>query len=253
VHVALSALAAVVPALLLLWYFYKRDVYPEPRRVVLTTFLLGVGSVVPILLVAVPLDYWYKGASLAAAETGTGLANPLLYSLFMAFISAALIEEAFKFLVVISYSARDPAFDEPMDGIVYGATASLGFAMLENILYVLSFGWQVAILRAFTAVPGHAALGAIAGYYIGQAKFGKVRHGMLVRGFLYVWLLHGLYDFPLLYLGRLEEVGMPASDNTSVLLVGMALAVFLFEVIWALILVRRLRAEQLAGKSPAQA
>jgi RsiW-degrading membrane proteinase PrsW (M82 family) len=234
VPVAVSALAAVLPALLLLWYFYTRDVHPEPRGVVLTTFLLGVAAVVPILMVAMPLELW------------TPISDPLWYSLFTAFVIAALIEEFFKFLVVVFYCARHPAFDEPMDGIVYGATASLGFATLENILYVVSGGWQVAILRAFMAVPGHAATGAILGYYVGQWKFGPVKQGMLLRGFLYAWLLHGLYDFPLLYLGKLEEEGISFSETKSVLLVGMAFSVLLFQVFWAIGLVRYLRAQQLA-------
>jgi RsiW-degrading membrane proteinase PrsW (M82 family) len=58
-----------------------------------------------------------------------------------------------------------------MDGVVYGAVASLGFATLENILYVTPNGFAVAAARAFTAVPGHALLGVIMGYYVGRAKF----------------------------------------------------------------------------------
>ena len=83
-------------------------------------------------------------------------------------------EETFKYLVLTRYSARHRAFDEPMDGIVYGAVASLGFAALENLLYVGSGDLGTAVARAATAVPGHAFTGAIMGYYVGQARFGPL-------------------------------------------------------------------------------
>jgi RsiW-degrading membrane proteinase PrsW (M82 family) len=244
VHLVLSILAAVVPALLLLWYFYARDVYREPRRVVLLTFLLGIVVIFPVVGIENWLGNWYVTTRSVMTANGVQVINPLFLSLFTAFVIAALTEELFKFLVVRFYSARRRAFDEPMDGIVYGATASLGFALLENVMYVLAGGWHVALLRAFTAVPAHAAWGAILGYHVGQAKFGAAKRGMMFRGFFFAWLLHGLYDFPLLYLNQLADT--PLGNNLLLPLAGGALAVFLFAVIWALLLVRRLRAQQLA-------
>jgi RsiW-degrading membrane proteinase PrsW (M82 family) len=92
----------------------------------------------------------------------------------MAFLSAAVPEEFFKWLIVVLYCARHKEFDEPMDGLVYGAVASLGFATFENVVYVwvsevsTQAGLQVALARGLTAVPMHASLGAIMGYFVGS-------------------------------------------------------------------------------------
>jgi hypothetical protein len=90
--------------------------------------------------------------------------------------------------------AKDPSFDEPMDGLVYGMTASLGFATLENVLYVGEGGANVALMRALTAVPGHACTGAIMGAYVARAKFGSQRARNLWLAFLVPMALHGAYD-----------------------------------------------------------
>lgn len=137
-----------------------------------------------------------------------------------------------------------------MDGIVYGATASLGFATLENVLYVSDGGLHVAILRAFLAVPGHAFLGAIMGYYVSRAKFtGGDRRPLLVRALAIPILLHGLYDTPLL---AGDCSGGDASDPGCLVLALLPLvpAIVVGEAIWAVRLVRRLRAEQLAAGCP---
>ena len=154
--IAITALSAIVPSLLLIWYFHSRDVYPEPPRVIWATFGLGVLTVIPILMVALPV-----------AKLLGEFENPYVHGLNEAFFTAAIPEELFKFLVVALYCARHKEFDEPMDGIVYGAVASLGFATFENVLYVAQGGAGVAILRALSAVPGHACMGAIMGYFAG--------------------------------------------------------------------------------------
>ncbi|MEW5725188.1 MAG: PrsW family glutamic-type intramembrane protease, partial [Thermodesulfobacteriota bacterium] len=161
VFLALQA-SAVVPSLLLLWYFHSRDVYPEPARVVWATFGLGVLSTIPVLLADLPL-----GAAVEALGGLNPYAEGLSHSLFL----AAIPEEFFKYLVLVLYAARHKEFNEPMDGVVYGVSASLGFATLENILYVSQGGLGVAVMRAVTAVPSHALMGAIMGYYVGRARF----------------------------------------------------------------------------------
>src|ERR1051326_3664445 len=105
---------------------------------------------------------------------------------------------------------RSREFDEPMDGIVYGAVASLGFASLENFLYVAGddHSLRVAVLRAFTAVPGHAFMGAVMGYFAGQARFGLAEKRVLnwTWAFAVPVALHTLYDFPALTLQSIERV-----------------------------------------------
>jgi RsiW-degrading membrane proteinase PrsW (M82 family) len=240
--IAVSVLGAVLPSLLLLWFFYKRDLYPEPRGVLFKTFLLGVLTVFPVAIVTVPV------VVLVALPI-----DPLVHTFLMAFLLAALPEEFFKFLVVTRYSARNPAFDEPMDGVVYGAAASLGFATFENILYVVQEGWVSAIARALTAVPMHAFLGAILGYYVGQARFNPRSGVSAWRGLWVAVLIHGLYDFGLLYAKESEAQGQlnvnePSGGQVALALgmLGLSLGVFLTAGIWTWRIVRRLRKDQLA-------
>lgn len=239
--IAVSAIGAILPSLLLIWFFYKRDIHPEPRGVLIKTFLLGVLTVIPVLIVAIPVMLF--------APVNT---HPLLIGCFVAFCCAAIPEEFFKFVVLTRYSARNTAFDEPMDGVVYGVTASLGFATLENILYVLGSGWTIAITRAFTAVPMHAFLGAIVGYYVGQARFNP-RLGITAwRGLRMAILLHGLYDVGLLTVLHMGARGTfdakePPGDQIALALgmLALSLVAFIIAGVWALRIVRRLRREQL--------
>ena len=208
---ALTAVSAVVPSLLLIWFFHARDVFREPPRVLWTTFGLGVLTIPGVLLTVWPL----------MALTGLDeLREPYVGGLLDAFTSAAIPEELFKFAVLYLYCLRHREFDEPMDGIVYGATASLGFATLENVLYVSEGGLGVALLRAFTAVPMHAFTGAIMGYFVGQAKFRPQQRSKLICASLgFPILLHGLYDFPLMTLTRMDELGrqMTGTDEIMIL------------------------------------
>jgi len=237
----LTILSAIIPSLLLLWYFYKRDLNPEPQGVLLKTFLYGILIVVPVTIIALPL-----------CVLNAQLNHPLLAGLFSALLCAAVPEEFFKFLVITRYSARHPAFDEPMDGVVYGATASLGFATLENILYVAQGGWFVAAARALTAVPCHACLGAILGYYVGQARFNIERKVSVWMGLFVAIIIHGLYDFPLFVMRGLGDY----SPENLVLFLGLNvffLAILTFAIVWTLKIVRRLRREQVQERQEQEA
>lgn len=230
---SLLAVSAVVPSALLVWYFHARDVYPEPPRVLWTTFGLGVLTVFPILMIGYPLQHAVRL-----------VANPVASSLLGALFVAAVPEEFVKLLVLVGYNMRNRAFDEPMDGIVYGVVASLGFATLENMLFVFTGGISVAVSRAFTAVPLHACVGAIMGYYVGQAwRFPAQRMRYILLGYGSAVGIHMLYDFPLMAMAEVEEVG------TVVILAVCTMLVLLVGWFWTLRLVRRLRLEQLARPS----
>ena len=237
---ALLATSAITPSLLLVWFFHARDVFPEPPRVLWTTFGLGVLIVVPVLVFALPMT-----------RLAQSVDNPLLYGFISAFFAAAIPEELFKFLVVARYSMRHPEFDEPMDGIVYGATASLGFATLENILYVSDGSLSTALMRAFTAVPGHAFLGAIMGYYVGRARFAPParQRSLMWRAFLVPMWLHGAYDFPLLAASKLEDPDSTVALPIFALLL-LVPAILSLEWVWTTRLVRQARAHQLAAGAP---
>jgi len=227
--ISLLSVSAVVPSALLVWYFHARDVYPEPPRVLWTTFGLGVASVVPVLAVGFPLQ-----------EASAFIADPIFRSLLSALFVAAIPEESAKLAILIGYNVRHKSFDEPMDGIVYGVVASLGFATLENVLFVFEGGLGVAASRAFSAVPLHAFVGAIMGYYVGQAYFTTGRRSRLIlKGYGIAVALHTLYDFPLMAMAEVEQMGSAA------LLALLTLIVLVICWRWAVRLVRRLRSDQL--------
>ncbi len=220
----ISIAGAVLPSILILKYFLKKDLHPEPSAVIAGTFFKGILSVFPVLLIGIPLDYInpFKGTVLHAA-------------VYTAFVVAAIPEEYFKFRVLNRYSMKNRSFDEPMDGIVYGVTASLGFATLENVMYVLQGGFYTAVIRAITSVPAHASWGAIMGYYAGQAVFDPKRRTSVHFGLITAMILHGLYDLPLMYLANKDAFEGPHEMTESeryavllfigVLVVSIALAV----------------------------
>ncbi|MEA3451763.1 MAG: PrsW family glutamic-type intramembrane protease, partial [Bacteroidota bacterium] len=107
--------------------------------------------------------------------------------------------EVFKFLVIYIFIWNNKEFNDIFDGIVYATYASLGFALIENILYVYSNGASVGIARAFTAVPAHAVFGITMGFFFGLAKFSNKKYSNnLALAILVPILLHGFYDFILM-------------------------------------------------------
>lgn len=137
-----------------------------------------------------------------------------------AFLIVGAGEELFKFLALRIGSFPRKSFNEPYDGIVYGAAVALGFASLENLFYVFEGGLETAIARMFTAVPMHACAGIIMGYYVGKAKFTKKRFQNLAKGWLFAALLHGLYDYFLF----INELPILAVGAVISLLVSIRLA-----------------------------
>jgi hypothetical protein len=228
--------SAVVPSMLLIWFFHSRDVYPEPQRVVWATFGLGVLTVIPVIVIELIISAGIKHVS-----------NPFVNGTLEGFFCAGFTEELFKYLVVTLYCMRHKEFDEPMDGIVYGAVASLGFATLENVLYVTDGGGGAAVMRALSAVPGHACMGAVMGYFVGQAKFTpQKRVRLMVLGFVIPMLLHGAYDAPLLTAARFSANG-PIPDGSAPfvgLFLLVTLATLIGEIVWTLVLSGKLRREQ---------
>jgi protease PrsW len=182
-------LISVLPSLLILWYFYRQDKYQkEPIGVIWKIFFLSA-------VITIPLAILFESIIDIFAVAG-------ILGLFVSsFLSAALVEESLKCWMVKKFAFHKPFFDEVYDGIVYAVTASLGFATLENVMYVMFQGdgaWSVAIMRSITAVPGHAFDGALLGYYLGLAKFAptkKETSALIRKGLIIAILFHGLYDF----------------------------------------------------------
>ncbi|MCG2615643.1 GNAT family N-acetyltransferase [Terrimonas sp. NA20] len=180
-------LLAIAPGIAICLFIFHRDAYNrEPKRNLLMSFLLGVITVIPAALIERYLINYETSVSSIAIK---------------AFLYVALVEEGVKFLALRFYAYPSKKFDEPLDGIVYAVMVSMGFATLENVLYVFQSaqtgqGYQVAFLRMFLAVPAHATFGVLMGYYAGNAKFAqKGKALLLLTGLFWAVLFHGLYDF----------------------------------------------------------
>jgi len=179
-------LLAVAPAMVIIVYIYFKDKFEkEPWKLLLKNFMLGATLSV---ILAFFLSYL---VSIFLPE----LDNKSVFDMFLkAFILVALVEETSKYIIVRA-AQNNRAFNEPFDGIVYAVFVSMGFATLENVLYVYNYGFSTGVLRAFTAVPAHATFAILMGYFMGKAKFSKHKILYNFTGLVVAVLFHGAYDF----------------------------------------------------------
>ncbi len=178
---------AIAPGIAICLFIYFKDKYNrEPLGLLILSFFLGVLSIIPAIIIQLALTKPVK------LLMGPGI----FYTAFFSYLIVALSEEGSKFLALRFSAYRRKAFDDPFDGIVYAVVVSMGFATLENIMYVTDHGIGTGILRMFLSVPAHATFGVLMGYHVGLAKFdlaNKRRH-MLLAIFWPV-LFHGTFDF----------------------------------------------------------
>ena len=239
--------SAIAPALLLLWLVVAADSRPEPPRIVWISVVLGALSCIPAAL----LELWLQRHVPITSATPLGaFATALLF--------AGIPEESIKVSIIAAIALRARDFDEPMDGVVYGTAVGLGFAAVENLLYVASnTNWAfVAIMRGVLSVPGHGAFGAIAGTYIARARFGgalgahRTSHLRRLRLFFSAWfipvVLHTLFDGSLFSLGKLtpEAANTAAGATWFWLMLLTALAVGFGAIVFAALLARRIARRQ---------
>ncbi len=179
---------ALAPVFIIAFYIYFRDKYEkEPLSILLITLFSGAIISVPVVLIE-------KIMSLPSPWL-TGIFN----SAWHAFMVASLCEEGFKLIVLFLLVWKSKEFNEKFDGIVYSCFISLGFAGVENLLYVLNSGVTTGLARALTAVPAHAIFGVTMGYFFAIAKFyPKKKKKYLWMSFLIPFILHGFYDFILM-------------------------------------------------------
>lgn len=192
IHPLLIA-AAVIPAIILLIKVEKADrLEKESPRLLGSLVLYGIISTT----IAGALE------QVGIAILDALFAEPsVLYNVLLYFGIVAFAEEGSKYVLLKRRTWRNPEFNCTFDGVVYSVFVSLGFALWENIGYVARFGLSVALIRAVTAVPGHACFGVFMGTWYGMAKrcegtgdlAGAKR--MRVTALLVPAALHGLYDF----------------------------------------------------------
>ena len=184
-------LATVIPSIALVYFFVSLDRFPEPKKIIIITFILGILITIPagfanVYLMQIIYENFYYSSYYNEIDT---------------FFVGPFVEEILKFLIILLYCSRLDDFDEPMDGLVYGATAALGFAMAENFDYVYNaseYGttWQdIAWIRAFLTAPMHAACGAIIGFSFSYYYFYNKNIFFLITGLFIAIILHFLYNY----------------------------------------------------------
>ena len=182
--------AAVLPAIALMVYVYKKDtIEKEPPGLIAKLFVLG--------MIAGPIAGTVESLLFNVFESIIPSGTLLIVLEF--FIGVAVVEEGFKYLF-LSTIRKNPNFNYVFDGIVYAVAVALGFAALENVMYVFMGGLEVAAMRAIFSVPGHCADGVVMGCFFGLARMHEVR-GQKARASLYYVLAfvlpvieHGFYD-----------------------------------------------------------
>jgi RsiW-degrading membrane proteinase PrsW (M82 family) len=182
--------AAVIPAVILMLYIYRSDrLEREPVGLLVKLALLGVLATV-FAMIGEKLGFFLlRGLNQSSAA----------YQLLMNFLVVGLCEEGFKYLLLRGSTWNNPNFNCRYDGVVYAVFVSLGFALWENISYVLHYGLQTAIVRALTAIPGHACFGVFMGVFYGLAKRyernGRKSKSFRVLAVVVPAALHGTYDY----------------------------------------------------------
>ncbi len=183
---------AILPGIVLfvlVWRFDKTE--KEPPKLLRKLFLFGALTTISTIIIGTlgeKLFFFLDPES-------------LLYVIIDNFLLVALIEESGKFFVLKKITWNHPAFDYTFDAVIYAVTSSLGFAVIENIVYLIDSDITTAILRAVLSVPGHVIYGVFMGYYYGIAKVEDIRGNTdasktcLIKALIIPAALHGFYDF----------------------------------------------------------
>ncbi len=172
---------AIAPGLALFSYFYlRKQIAKEPSRTLFHTFIYGAIMTFPIMFIQHVFEE----------------ENIFSHYFFRNVIFTSGLEEFFKWLILLIAIYRHFEFEDAYDGILYGASVSLGFATVENIIYLLAFGADTAVLRALLPVSSHALFGVVMGYYFGRAKFAEEStvKKYLFLAFLAPYSLHFVYN-----------------------------------------------------------
>ena len=210
------------PGLIIIFLLVRYDKFPEPLNLLIVTVLLAFAGTTlfatikyDILLV----NEWFPdGDTFLSIDPETNYiipesSNYLMYYLFHAidaYVLVAFGEELVKYLVIIFFCVKLKELNEPLDGLIYGAMAGLGFALNEGFLYLSDALYYVSdpeagldstyiiytILGRFMAIPAHVFFGIIMGSFISYAIFRNVNHKIyLFLAILVPTILHGTYDY----------------------------------------------------------
>jgi len=208
-------IASITPVIIFLYLIFRKDKNKEPISLLAKCFFGGFLSIIITLIIDIPL-----------MSIANSFHTPFFKSFFESFIVAAIPEEFSKFIILYWIIWKSKFFDEHYDGIVFAVFVSLGFALVENILYVFENGMGVAFFRAILAVPGHGLFAVVMGYFLSKAKLGTdgAQKKYLALSLTIPMLLHGIYDFILMYASNLSK--------TNATLAGLIFLIFPFFIIY---------------------
>ena len=181
-------LATILPSILIILFFVYSDKFKEPRGEIIKVFIYGILITIPAYFLNTYIsDFFYNNTRVSEG-------------LISSFLTAAPVEEGLKLSVLYYFVYKMKDFNEPIDGIVYGVTVSLGFATLENLYYVYlladyfeTTSMALAVIRSFSAVPAHAVFGIFMGYFFMKYSFIK-KGDNLFFAFIVPFVLHGCYN-----------------------------------------------------------
>lgn len=186
-------IAAIIPAVFLMIQTYKLDKLDKESPLQLWSLVkAGIFSAL-IAMVLERVFCYVLDQSLSQDDA--------LYGVLLYFVIVAYSEEGAKYFMLRRYSWRSLEFNCQYDGVVYAVFVSLGFALWENISYVLMYGFGAAIVRALTAIPGHACFGVFMGVFYGISKKYAYRNNKAASTLFSILsvfipaLLHGTYDY----------------------------------------------------------
>lgn len=213
----------VLPSIIWLLFYLKRDSHPEPKKQVITIFFYGV-------LIAVPAIFIEIGALKLFGCLNIWGISPFLITVLNTFFGVALVEELLKYLVVKEKILKHTEFDEPIDAMLYMIIAALGFAALENILILFPLGpvfffnqaLGISVFRFLGATFLHTLCSATIGYFLALSFFDtKNRRKLVLSGLSIATFLHGLYNFCIMKTEGDFKLLIPA-----VILIALAIFVF---------------------------
>jgi len=186
-------ISSITPVVIFMFLIYNKDSIKEPTGVLMKCFFGGFLSVILTLIIARFIS-----------PIGAGFSSAFGKSFFDAFLQASFPEELSKFIFLYWIVWKHKEFDQHFDGIIYAVFVSMGFALIENLMYVYKGGMSAALVRAVLAVPGHGFFGVAMGYYFSLAKFhtGPKKNEFMAKCLFVPIILHGLYDFALMYAGN---------------------------------------------------
>lgn len=222
--IILYIIFGILPSLTWLSYYLKKDLHPEPKRAIVRIFLWGAVVTIPVFFLQIGMSYLLDKSSF----------SPVVLSLVYWFLVISFTEEIFKFLVVKFKALNSPDLDEPADVVIYMVVAALGFAAVENILYLFAPSPEVAFeavvnrtliitfIRFIGATFLHTLCSAVVGYALAISYADqKNKNFEFAFGLIMAVLLHGLYDFSIMTLDGYLKVIFPA-----IVIISLAFLVF---------------------------